>query len=61
MHLYMAHLLQTGKRHRFIYEPDIPCSLKEAKDSVTIAKHFVDIILRYIEKNNPQTRFNFIK
>jgi uncharacterized protein (UPF0332 family) len=49
------------KRHRYIYEPDIPCSLKEAKDSVTTAKHFVDVILKYIKKNNPQAKFNFIK
>ena len=47
------------KRHRFIYEPDIPCSRKEAEDALKTAKEFVDIISKLIEKKKPQTQFNF--
>jgi len=32
------------KRNRFIYEPEIPCSMKEAKDAIKTAKEFVDKI-----------------
>ena len=38
------------KRHRFVYEPDIPCSGKEALDALRTAKKFVDIISKMIEK-----------
>lgn len=38
------------KRHRFVYEPDIPCSGKEASDALRTAKKFVDIISKIIEK-----------
>lgn len=47
------------KRHRFIYEPDMPCSRKEAQDALKTAKKFVDIISKYIENNNPQVTLNF--
>jgi uncharacterized protein (UPF0332 family) len=38
------------KRHRFVYEPDIPCSGKEASDALRTAKKSVDIISKMIEK-----------
>ncbi|MGB3341695.1 MAG: HEPN domain-containing protein [bacterium] len=38
------------KRHRFVYEPDIPCSGKEASDALRTAKKFVNIISKMIEK-----------
>ncbi|MCK4358048.1 MAG: HEPN domain-containing protein [Candidatus Cloacimonetes bacterium] len=42
------------KRHRFIYEPDIPCSRKEAEDALRTAKEFVDIISKSIKEKDPQ-------
>jgi len=47
------------KRHRFIYEPNIPCSRKEAKDALKTAKEFVDIISKLIRKKKPQKEFDF--
>src|SRR4030042_609403 len=49
------------KRHRFIYEPDIPCSRKEAEDALKTAKEFVDIIGKLIKEGNPQIEFDFWK
>ena len=49
------------KRHRFIYEPDIPCSRKEAEDALKTAKEFVDIIGKLIKEGNPQREFDFGK
>jgi uncharacterized protein (UPF0332 family) len=49
------------KRHRFIYEPDIPCSRKEAQDALGAAKEFVNIIGKFIKEGNPQTEFDFGK
>ncbi len=49
------------KRHRFIYEPDIPCSRKEAEDALKTAKEFVDIIGNLIKEGNPQMEFGFEK
>jgi len=49
------------KRHRFIYEPDIPCSRKEAEDALKAAKEFVDIIGKLIKESNPQMEFDFEK
>jgi uncharacterized protein (UPF0332 family) len=45
------------KRHRFVYEPDIPCSIKEAKDALKTAKEFVDIVNKLIKEKNPQKEF----
>ncbi len=42
------------KRHRFLYEPDIPCSLKEAKDALSTAEGFVGAIARHIRSEDPQ-------
>jgi len=47
------------KRNRFIYEPDIPCSKKEAEDALTTAKELVDIIYKLIREKNPQQEFDF--
>ena len=47
------------KRHRFIYEPDIPCSKKEAEDAIKTAEEFVDTIRDLIKQKNPQQEFNF--
>ncbi len=46
-------------RHRFIYEPDIPCSRKEAEDAQKTAKKLVNIIGRLIQEKNPQIEFDF--
>jgi len=47
------------KRHRFIYEPEIPCSKKEAHDALKTAKELVDIIYKFIKKKNPQLEIEF--
>lgn len=47
------------KRHRFIYEPDIPCSKKEAKDAFKTAKVLVDTVYKLIKEKNPQLEFDF--
>lgn len=47
------------KRNRFIYEPDIPCSLKEAKDAIKTAEEFVNKISKLIKEKNPQMEFKF--
>lgn len=47
------------KRNRFIYEPDIPCSLKEARDAIGIAREFVEKIFRMIKEKMPQKEFDF--
>lgn len=47
------------KRNRFIYEPDIPCSKKEARDALKAAKELVDIIYKFIKKKNPQLEIEF--
>ena len=49
------------KRHRFIYEPDIPCSRKEAEDAIDNAKEFVGIISKLMREKNPQIEFDFKK
>ena len=47
------------KRNRFIYEPDIPCSMKEAKDAIKTAEEFVDKISKLIRERNPQKEIKF--
>lgn len=49
------------KRNRFIYEPDIPCSQKEAIDAIKTAEEFVEKITELIRKGSPQREFNFKK
>lgn len=46
-------------RNRFIYEPDIPCSLKEAKDAIKTAEKFVAKISGLIREKHPQKEFSF--
>jgi len=47
------------KRHRFVYEPDIPCSLKEAESSLKSANSFVNLVHRYIRKRYPQLDLSY--
>lgn len=47
------------KRHRFIYEPFIPCTRKEAQDAIKSAKKFVKEISKIIRENNTKNKFNF--
>ncbi|MEA3560211.1 MAG: HEPN domain-containing protein [Candidatus Omnitrophota bacterium] len=47
------------KRHKFIYEPEIPCSLKEAKDAIKIAEEFVDKIYKVIKLSLSQKELDF--
>jgi hypothetical protein len=47
------------KRHRFIYEPDIPCSKKEAKDAMKAAKDLLYVIYKLIKEKNPQLELEF--
>jgi len=42
------------KRHRFIYEPGIPCSLKEATHSITVAEEFVAKVSSLIKTKAPE-------
>jgi uncharacterized protein (UPF0332 family) len=42
------------KRHRFIYEPGIPCSLKEATHSITVAEEFVAKVSSLIKTKVPE-------
>ena len=41
------------KRNRFIYEPSIPCSIKEARDAINTAEEFVNRIAELIKKRLP--------
>lgn len=47
------------KRHRFIYEPGIPCSKKEAQDALMIAGKLVNVISNLIKEKSPQLEFDF--
>lgn len=47
------------KRNRFIYEPEIPCSVKEATDALRTAEEFVGKISKLIREKLPQKEFNF--
>ena len=47
------------KRDRFIYEPDVPCSVKEAKDAIKTAEEFVHRISVVISSQEPQHKFRF--
>lgn len=47
------------KRNRFIYEPEVPCSMKEAKDALKTAEEFVKSIQELIGVKLPQKEFNF--
>ena len=47
------------KRHRFIYEPDIPCSLLEAENAIKTAVAFVAMMSDLIKKQKPQITMDF--
>lgn len=47
------------KRHRFIYEPDIPCSMKEAKEAIKTAEQFVSKVSNLVKETMPQKEFDF--
>lgn len=51
--------LMRRKRHRFIYEPDIPCSRKEAQDALTIARKLVIVIYDSLQQKSPQLKLDF--
>lgn len=42
------------KRHKFIYEPDIPCSKLEAEKAIATAVELIEIIKKYLIENNSQ-------
>jgi len=46
------------KRHMLVYEPDIPCSTKEATDAIETAEEFIGIIVKVIKRKNPQQELN---
>lgn len=47
------------KRHKFIYEPDIPCSKLEAEKAIDTAIELIEIIKKYLKEKNPQLSFDF--
>jgi uncharacterized protein (UPF0332 family) len=47
------------KRNRFIYEPDIPCSRKEADEALAAGREFVAVIRELIETEAPEGEFDF--
>ena len=49
------------KRHQFIYEPDIPCSMTEASEALNTARTFVDQVAESIRAKSPQREFHFGK
>ena len=57
--LIISYDIMRKKRHKFIYEPAIPCSTKEAKDAIKIAEEFVSEISAIISSKDPQHKFKF--
>jgi len=47
------------KRHRLVYEPDIPCSNEEARQAIQTATEFVDAVSALLKKKNPQFEIQF--
>ncbi|MGB7295999.1 MAG: HEPN domain-containing protein [Candidatus Aminicenantales bacterium] len=47
------------KRHRLVYEPDIPCSSEEARRAIQTAIEFVDAVCALLTKKNPQLELQF--
>ncbi|GAI58554.1 unnamed protein product, partial [marine sediment metagenome] len=43
------------------YDPFLPVSKIEAENALKTAEEFVKIVLKLIQKENPQLRFNFNK
>ena len=49
------------KRNQFAYDPFLPVSKIEAENALKTAEEFVKIVLKLIQKENPQLRFSFNK
>jgi len=47
------------KRNQFIYEPDLPCSRKEAEEALKTARDFVDVLSQIINKERGQPELEF--
>ncbi len=47
------------KRNQFTYDPFLPVSKIEAENALETAEEFVKIVLKLVQKENPQLRFNF--
>lgn len=47
------------KRNQFTYDPFFPVSKIEAENALKTAEEFVKIVLKLIQKENPQLRFSF--
>ena len=47
------------KRNQFTYDPFIPVSKIEAENALKTAEQFVKIVLKIVQKENPQLRFSF--
>jgi hypothetical protein len=47
------------KRHRLVYEPDIPCSKEEAVHAIHTATELVYAIYALLKKKNPQLEIQF--
>jgi len=47
------------KRNQFTYDPFLPVSKIEAENALKTAEEFVKIVLKIIQKENPQLRFSF--
>ncbi len=46
-------------RNKFLYEPDVPCTKKEAAEVLDSATEFLNKIATIIKKESPQAEFNF--
>ena len=46
-------------RHKFLYEPDVPCTRKEAEDVLESATDFLKRMSTIIKQGNPQQEFGF--
>jgi HEPN domain-containing protein len=42
------------KRQLLVYEPDVPCSKKEAAEAIKTAEEFIGVIFKIIKRKNPQ-------
>ena len=49
------------KRNQFTYNPFIPVSKTEAENALMSAEEFVKIVLKLVQKENPQLGLNFNK
>lgn len=47
------------KRNQFTYDPFLPVSKIEAENALKTAEEFVKIVLKIVQKENPQLRFSF--